>query len=147
MGNETLRQRSTARTRWGRKNPINRPLSDASHVSRCGAKTRAGTPCKSAPVRGRRRCRFHGGLSPSSPRGSRNGHYTNGDGRSRNFAARQRLTERCGRLGRFEVKRLFSLVPAPHDPIGPGGCSSARAASALSPAALCRRSSEAAERG
>jgi hypothetical protein len=34
-------------------------------------------------------------------------------GRSRNFAGRQRLTERCGRLGCFEAKRLFSLVPAP----------------------------------
>jgi len=49
-----------------------------------------------------------------------------GPGRSPNFAARQRLTERCGRLGRFEAKRLFSLVPAPHDPTGPTGCGSSR---------------------
>ena len=59
-----------------------RPLSRVSHpsrVSRCGAKTRAGTPCQRPPVQGRRRCRAHGGLSPGAPRGSRNGNYTNGE--------------------------------------------------------------------
>jgi hypothetical protein len=30
----------------------------------CGAKTRAGTPCKRAPVRGRNRCNLHGGKTP-----------------------------------------------------------------------------------
>jgi hypothetical protein len=30
---------------------------------RCGAKTRAGTPCLMKPVGGKRRCRLHGGLS------------------------------------------------------------------------------------
>jgi hypothetical protein len=36
-----------------------------------------------------------------------------GAGRSGTFTRDQRLTERCGRLGCFEAKRLFSLVPAP----------------------------------
>jgi hypothetical protein len=36
----------------------------------CGAQTRAGTPCKTPPVRGRRRCRMHGGTSPGAPRGN-----------------------------------------------------------------------------
>jgi hypothetical protein len=40
-------------------------------VRQCGAKTRAGTPCKSAPVRGRTRCRMHGGTSPGAPKGNR----------------------------------------------------------------------------
>jgi hypothetical protein len=31
--------------------------------TRCGARTRARTPCKNPAVRGRRRCRMHGGLS------------------------------------------------------------------------------------
>ncbi|CAN1520486.1 hypothetical protein MCEKH45_01088 [Methylophilaceae bacterium] len=31
----------------------------------CGAKTRAGTPCKKPSVIGKTRCRLHGGLSPS----------------------------------------------------------------------------------
>ena len=30
---------------------------------RCGAKTRAGTPCAKFPMEGKRRCRLHGGLS------------------------------------------------------------------------------------
>lgn len=37
----------------------------------CGAKTRAGGPCKKPPVPGKRRCRLHGGLStgPKTPEG------------------------------------------------------------------------------
>jgi len=31
----------------------------------CGAKTRAGTPCKKSPLDGKVRCRLHGGLSLS----------------------------------------------------------------------------------
>ena len=40
--------------------------------SSCGAKTRAGTSCKSPPVRDRSRCRMHGGTSPGAPKGNRN---------------------------------------------------------------------------
>ena len=38
---------------------------------RCGARTRGGRPCQAWPVRGRRRCRLHGGLStgPTTPEG------------------------------------------------------------------------------
>jgi hypothetical protein len=57
----------------------NRRVSHMSQVPRCGANTRAGTPCQSPPVPGRTRCRLHGGLSPGAPRGSRNGNYTNGE--------------------------------------------------------------------
>ncbi len=40
---------------------------------RCGAKTRSGQPCKSPAVRGKRRCRMHGGAPGSgAPRGNRN---------------------------------------------------------------------------
>ena len=44
----------------------------------CGAKTRKGTPCQRVPLRGRKRCRLHGGLSPGAPRGTSNGNYKNG---------------------------------------------------------------------
>ena len=54
-------------------------LSHLSQASRCGARTRAGTSCRRAPVRGRNRCRLHGGLSPGAPRGTQNGNYTNGE--------------------------------------------------------------------
>lgn len=38
------------------------------HASgKCGAKTRSGEPCKADPVRGRKRCRMHGGTQPIGP--------------------------------------------------------------------------------
>jgi hypothetical protein len=48
---------------------------------RCGAKTRAGTPCKSPSVHDKKRCRMHGGAPGSgAPRGNMNalkhGRYT-----------------------------------------------------------------------
>jgi hypothetical protein len=39
---------------------------------RCGARTRSGRPCKSPSVRGKRRCRMHGGASVRRPRGNKN---------------------------------------------------------------------------
>jgi glucans biosynthesis protein len=40
---------------------------------RCGAKTRAGTPCRSPAVQGKKRCRMHGGAAGSgAPRGNKN---------------------------------------------------------------------------
>jgi uncharacterized protein YjcR len=48
---------------------------------RCGAKTRSGKPCRSPAVRGKKRCRMHGGAPGSgAPKGNRNafkhGFYT-----------------------------------------------------------------------
>jgi len=47
----------------------------------CGAKTRKGHPCKTAPIKGRKRCRMHGCAKGSgAPKGSQNalkhGYYT-----------------------------------------------------------------------
>ena len=40
---------------------------------RCGAKTRAGIPCQSPAVQGKRRCRMHGGAKGSgAPKGNHN---------------------------------------------------------------------------
>lgn len=41
--------------------------------ARCGARTRKGTPCRCQPVEGKRRCRYHGGLStgPKTAEGRR----------------------------------------------------------------------------
>jgi len=40
---------------------------------RCGAKTRAGSPCRSPAVGGKARCRMHGGAKGSgAPRGNTN---------------------------------------------------------------------------
>jgi hypothetical protein len=65
-----------------------------SQANRCGAKTRSGAPCKSAPVTGRRRCRMHGGAPGSgAPRGSRNGNYKHGRYTGEMVAARRWLRE------------------------------------------------------
>lgn len=45
---------------------------------RCGARNRAGQPCQCPAIRGRMRCRLHGGLSPGAPKGQANGKYTDG---------------------------------------------------------------------
>jgi hypothetical protein len=40
---------------------------------RCGARTRSGGPCRSPAVRGKRRCRMHGGATGSgAPMGNKN---------------------------------------------------------------------------
>jgi len=40
---------------------------------RCGAKTRQGTGCRSPAVRGKKRCRMHGGAKGSgAPKGNQN---------------------------------------------------------------------------
>ena len=40
---------------------------------RCGAKTRAGEPCRAPAVAGKKRCRMHGGaLGSGAPKGNRN---------------------------------------------------------------------------
>jgi glucans biosynthesis protein len=61
-------------------NPMHLAETDSvSRASRCGARTRSGAPCKSAPVTGRRRCRMHGGADGSgAPKGPKNGNYKHG---------------------------------------------------------------------
>jgi len=39
---------------------------------RCLARTRSGRPCQAPAVRGKRRCRMHGGTNPGAPKGNRN---------------------------------------------------------------------------
>lgn len=49
---------------------------------RCGARTRAGHPCRSPAVAGHQRCRMHGGRGSGAPRGNRNAwrHGTRSEG-------------------------------------------------------------------
>src|SRR5205814_688584 len=53
-------------------------LDNLRRAPRCAATTRAGSPCQCPAMRGRKRCRLHGGLSPGTPRGARNGNFTDG---------------------------------------------------------------------
>jgi hypothetical protein len=65
-----------------------------SQANPCGAKTRSGAPCKSAPVTGRRRCRMHCGADGGgAPRGSWNGNYKHGRYTGEMTAARRWLRE------------------------------------------------------
>lgn len=63
---------------------------------RCGAKTRQGTACRAPAVRGKRRCRMHGGNSPGAPRGNgyglKHGGYT-ATAQAQRFSARKNLRE------------------------------------------------------
>ena len=55
---------------------------------RCGAQTRAGKACRAPAVRGKRRCRMHGGpVKSGAPRGNRNARK---HGRFTNSAVRER---------------------------------------------------------
>ena len=64
-------------------NPMNQrietQLNSLHRAPRCGAKNRAGGACQCPAMRGRKRCRLHGGISPGAPRGSRNGNYRSGE--------------------------------------------------------------------
>jgi hypothetical protein len=54
-------------------------LRNLRRAPRCGAMTRTGTACQRPALRGHKRCRLHGGLSPGAPRGHKNGNYKNGN--------------------------------------------------------------------
>ena len=62
-----------------RQADIERRLANMAKAPRCGAKTRAGHPCRQAAVRDRSRCRMHGGAKGSGgPRGNSNGNFKHG---------------------------------------------------------------------
>jgi hypothetical protein len=58
-----------AAPRWLLRN-ANQP-GDPNSAPRCGAKTRSGTPCRGPAMRGKKRCKLHGGKStgPRTPEG------------------------------------------------------------------------------
>ena len=60
-------------------NPMHQRLQNLRAAPRCGARTRAGSACMSPAVKGRARCRMHGGAKGSgAPCGERHGHYRHG---------------------------------------------------------------------
>jgi hypothetical protein len=62
-----------------RQADIERRLANLAKAPRCGASTRTGRPCRQAAVKGRGRCRMHGGAKGSGgPRGDRNGNFKHG---------------------------------------------------------------------
>ena len=78
-----------------RQADIERRLGNMSKARRCGARTRAGHPCRQAAVRGRARCRMHGGAKGSGgPRGDRNGKFKHGLWTRENVATRGTMQAR-----------------------------------------------------
>jgi hypothetical protein len=62
-----------------RQADVERRLANMAKAPRCGAKTRGGSPCRQAAVKGRARCRMHGGAKGSGgPSGARNGNFKHG---------------------------------------------------------------------
>lgn len=58
---------------------MNRTDSDLLTAARlCGAKNRHGLPCRCPAMRGKKRCRLHGGKSPGAPKGRDNGNFRHG---------------------------------------------------------------------
>ncbi|WP_432423325.1 HGGxSTG domain-containing protein [Sphingomonas lycopersici] len=54
------------------ESPI-KPIHKAHQSPRCLARTRSGSPCQAPAVRGKKRCRMHGGAKGSgAPKGNRN---------------------------------------------------------------------------
>ncbi|MFL6951261.1 MAG: HGGxSTG domain-containing protein [Xanthobacteraceae bacterium] len=56
-----------------------------------GPETPAGGQCQLPALRGRRRCRLHGGLSPGAPRGAQNGNYKDASWTGKAFEERRWL--------------------------------------------------------
>jgi len=63
---------------------------------RCLARTRKGTECQSPAVKGRKRCRMHGGTNAGAPKGNRNA-WKHG-GRSGETEGAARLLRAMARL-------------------------------------------------
>ena len=77
---------------------------------RCGARTRAGGPCRSPAIHGRARCRMHGGRGSGAPRGNRNA-LKHGA-----FSARMKGIARYLRVTRLVVinaRRAIALADCP----------------------------------
>jgi hypothetical protein len=70
-----------------------RRLANLRNAPRCGARTRTGTPCGCPAIRGRSRCRLHGGLSPGAPSGEKNGNFKDGFWTSEAVQERQWVKE------------------------------------------------------
>jgi hypothetical protein len=77
-------------------------LANIRAAPRCGAKTRAGGACQCPAIRGRKRCRLHGGRSTGAPKGSGNGRYRSGEFTAEAVEERQWLRSIVRTYGKLE---------------------------------------------
>jgi hypothetical protein len=80
-------------------------LHNLRRAPRCGARTRAGGSCRSPAIRGRGRCRLHGGLSPGAPRGAKNGNFKDGDWTAEAIEERKWLRSLVRSFTKIETSR------------------------------------------
>lgn len=94
----------------GTKNLTNNPMNQTRVMAqlvniraaaRCGAKTRAGSPCQCPAIRGRNRCRLHGGRGSGAPRGGANGNFTTGEFTAEAIEERQWLRSVVSTYGKL----------------------------------------------
>lgn len=90
------------------------PIEATATAPRCGARARAGTPCRCPAVRGRKRCRLHGGCStgPTTAAGlerCRRARWVHGRRSAAAVAERKRVAER-GRQMMAELRALEAIV-------------------------------------
>ncbi|AXK41043.1 HGGxSTG domain-containing protein [Erythrobacter aureus] len=85
------------------------------NAPRCGAKTRSGKPCLSPRVKGRRRCRMHGGTNKGAPKCNRNA-WQHGNRSTEAEAQLKKLSQanRDLRLSR-KLREGRHLTPKEHD--------------------------------
>ena len=86
----------------GTKTMLNKPKNTKRII--CGAKTRSGHPCKTSPIKNRKRCRMHGCAKGSgAPLGSKNalkhGYYS-----KESKAARREANELIKRFKSFSAE-------------------------------------------
>ena len=87
-------------------NPMRPGIEALNRAPRCGARTRSGGRCRQAAVRGKRRCRMHGGARGSgAPEGERNGRYVHGQ-RSGAVLADRMMGRLLLRLAKAELEGL-----------------------------------------
>ena len=59
-------------------NPLDAPPVLLTNAPLCQARNRAGNPCRCPAMKGKSRCKLHGGKSTGAPRGERNGNWKHG---------------------------------------------------------------------
>ena len=83
---------------------------------RCGAKARSGNPCQAPAVKGRKRCRLHGGAKGSgAPKGEANGAFRHGGYTPEAIEQRRKSaallrTVRGGEAPRVDLDALAALL-------------------------------------
>lgn len=87
----------------------------------CGARTRSGAPCRGAAVRGKRRCRMHGGAAGSGAQPGNRNAETHGYWGAAARAERMRVAALLAAGG-----RVLAALAARADEAGGGPASPAR---------------------